>query len=198
MLPHSSTREPLAHFNHDASLSPSSSDDKCSAPSQPLPFPVMSRSSTRASTATYNSSMPLNPGSHHKNQRKSLAHRVFAGWQHHGQGIPDREAQHLGYSPYGEKGGSRKAPQVKVWHGWRLIIFDSCMRFFPKYPSCASTKQSVGLNILILLVPAAVSASRRVLGTSRCVLTNGLLQGVLRVTVDSDTLIFVGGYFSPL
>ncbi|TBU32650.1 Sodium/calcium exchanger protein-domain-containing protein [Dichomitus squalens] len=96
--------------------------------------------------------MPLNPGSETKNQRKSFVQRVFSGWKRQGQNMLDREAQHHGYPPYDKGGGTAKAPQVRIWHGWRLILFDSW------------------LNILILFLPAA---------------------GVLKVTTDSDTLVFV-------
>ncbi len=121
MLTHSSTRDLLAPFHIDAGLSPSPSDDKCSTHLKPLPFPVMSRPPTRASTASYSSTMPLN-GDHPSNdQPKSFLQRLF-GWRKSGKTAFDREAQHLGYPPYDKGGGTGEVPRVGLWHGWRLIL----------------------------------------------------------------------------
>ncbi|KAL1949373.1 hypothetical protein VTO73DRAFT_8254 [Trametes versicolor] len=132
MLSHSATREPLAHYPHG--VSPSSSDENYL---RPLPLPVISRASSRASTASYNSTAALNPN-HEPPQRKtreSIAHRLFYGWKHSGENHANLEAQHPD-KPC-DKGGGAKAPRLKAWHGWRLIIFDSW------------------LNLLILLIPVA-------------------------------------------
>lgn len=122
MLSHSATWEPLAHYPHG--VSPSSSDENYL---RPLPLPVISRASSRASTASYNSTAALNPN-HEPPQRKtreSIAHRLFYGWKHSGENHANLEAQHPD-KPC-DKGGGAKAPRLKAWHGWRLIIFDSCM-----------------------------------------------------------------------
>ncbi|KAI0714322.1 Sodium/calcium exchanger protein-domain-containing protein [Cerioporus squamosus] len=135
MLSRSSTREPLA-----SSLSPSSSDDKCNTHLRPLPFPVMSRTSTRASSASYSSTMPLTPEHEPSKARRSVAQKLFSGWKRSTEKDSDSEAQHpTGQSPYDKGGGGTGAgpPSLRWWQGWRVILFDSW------------------LNIMILLIPVA-------------------------------------------
>ncbi len=152
MLSRSSTREPLA-----ASLSPSSSDDKCDTHLRPLPFPAMSRTSTRGSSASYSSTMPLNPNHEPSKARRSVAQKLFSGWNRGAEGASDREAQHpTGQSPYDKGGGTGAGPpSLRWWQGWRVILFDSCKRSPPCNAYTTSFKS--GLNIMILLIPVAVS-----------------------------------------
>lgn len=127
MLSRSSTREPLASFNHDA-LSPSSSDDKCSTQLRPLPLPVMSRTSSRASSASYSSTMALNPNNEPREARRSIAQKLFSGWKRGAEKDADREAQRSpGQSPHGKGGGTHTGPPtLRWWQGWKAILCDSC------------------------------------------------------------------------
>ncbi|KAI0710273.1 Sodium/calcium exchanger protein-domain-containing protein [Earliella scabrosa] len=134
MLSRSSTREPLASFNHD-SLSPSPSDDKCASHLQPLPLPAISRTSSRASSSSYTSTAALNPNHEPEKQRSSMAGGLFSGWKHSGEKMSDREAQHSAQPPGDQRGGT--SPPLRAWHGWKLVVFDSWF------------------NVLIFLLPVA-------------------------------------------
>ncbi|KAI0833341.1 Sodium/calcium exchanger protein-domain-containing protein [Trametes gibbosa] len=130
MLSRSATQEPLAHYNHPG-VSPSSSDENHL---RPLPFPVISRASSRASSASYSSTAALNPNHEPRKNRESIAQKLF-GWTRHGDKQANLEAQHTD-KPC-DKGGGAQTPRFRPWHGWRLIIFDSW------------------LNVLIFLIPVA-------------------------------------------
>ncbi|KAI0775305.1 Sodium/calcium exchanger protein-domain-containing protein [Trametes elegans] len=125
MLSRSGTQEPLAHYNHNG-LSPSSSENNL----QPLPFPVMSRSSTRASSASYSSRAALNPN-HDSEPRKARESMTQKLWRRLSHRVPSAAHRNPG-----DDGGPPKV-KLKAWHGWRLILFDSW------------------LNLLIFLLPAA-------------------------------------------
>ncbi|KAI0661629.1 Sodium/calcium exchanger protein-domain-containing protein [Cubamyces menziesii] len=132
MLSRSATSEPLAHYSHDR-ISPSSSDDKCSNHLRPLPLPVMSRTSSRASS--YCSTSPLNSDHEPRKGRESIAQKLLFGWKRRCEKHADLDAQYPGQP--NEKSSGSKAPKLRVWHGWRLIIFDSW------------------LNLLLLCIPIA-------------------------------------------
>ncbi|OSD06469.1 hypothetical protein PYCCODRAFT_935378 [Trametes coccinea BRFM310] len=136
MLTRSATSEPLAPSRHDR-LSPSSSDDKCSNHLQPLPFPVMSRASSRASSASYRSTSALVPTQQPRKQRQSVAQKFLSGLKRCSGKHADLDARYPG-KPCDKGGGTgTNAPKLRAWHGWRLIVFDSW------------------LNLLILLIPIA-------------------------------------------
>ncbi|RDX57402.1 hypothetical protein OH76DRAFT_1476798 [Lentinus brumalis] len=99
----------------------------------------MSRTSTRGSSASYSSTMPLNPNHEPSKARRSVAQKLFSGWNRGAEGASDREAQHpTGQSPYDKGGGTGAGPpSLRWWQGWRVILFDSW------------------LNIMILLIPVA-------------------------------------------
>ncbi|KAI0671627.1 Sodium/calcium exchanger protein-domain-containing protein [Trametes maxima] len=129
MLPRSTTGEPLARYNTD-SPSPSSSDEKYL---RPLPLPVISRSSSRASSSlSFNSTTALNPEHEtRRRQRESITQKLF-GWKRGG-------GKHAAHEARPSSGGkdAKTAPRLRAWHGWRLIIFNSW------------------LNLLIFLIPIA-------------------------------------------
>ncbi|KAL7279122.1 hypothetical protein ACG7TL_006962 [Trametes sanguinea] len=136
MLTRSATSEPLAPSRHER-LSPSSSDDKCSNHLQPLPLPVMSRASSRASSASYRSTSALVPTQEPRKQRQSVAQKLFSGFKRCSGKHADFDARYPG-KPCDKGGGTNtNAPKLRAWHGWRLIIFDSW------------------LNLLIFLIPIA-------------------------------------------
>ncbi|KAH9850267.1 Sodium/calcium exchanger protein-domain-containing protein [Lenzites betulinus] len=122
MLSRSATREPLAHYNQPG-ISPSSSDE---SHLRPLPFPVISRASSRASTASYSSTAALNPNHAPRKNRESVAQKLF-GWTRHAETQANLEAQHTD-KPC-DKGGGAQTTRLRPWHGWRLIIFDSWLNF---------------------------------------------------------------------
>ncbi|KAH9902925.1 Sodium/calcium exchanger protein-domain-containing protein [Cubamyces lactineus] len=132
MLSRSATSEPLAQYSHDR-ISPSSSDDRCSNHLRPLPLPVMSRTSSRASS--YCSTSALNPNHEPRKGRESIAHKLLFGWKRRSEKRADLGAQYPDQP--NEKDSGSKASKLRVWHGWRLIIFDSW------------------LNLLILCIPIA-------------------------------------------
>ncbi|KAI8980097.1 Sodium/calcium exchanger protein-domain-containing protein [Trametes punicea] len=134
MLTRSATSEPLAQYDHER-ISPSSSDDKCTNHLRPLPFPVISRTSSRGSSASYCSTTALNPVREPRKQRQSIVQKLLSRWRHCRGKDVDLDAQHLG-QPSDKEGGTN-APRLRAWHGWRLIVFDSW------------------LNLLILLIPIA-------------------------------------------
>ncbi|KAI0359974.1 hypothetical protein OH77DRAFT_886072 [Trametes cingulata] len=134
MLTRSATKEPLAHYTHDG-VSPSSSDERCGSHLRPLPFPVMSRASSRASSASYKSTDFLNSTAQQPRQgRESIAQRIF-GLKRSNEKHANLEAQSPGHSS--DKGSATRAPRLRPWHGWQLVIFDSW------------------LNLLIFLIPVA-------------------------------------------
>ena len=134
MLSRSATSEPLAHYSHDR-ISPSSSDDKCSNHLRPLPLPVMSRTSSRASS--YCSTSPLNSDHEPRKGRESIAQKLLFGWKRRCEKHADLDAQYPGQP--NEKSSGSKAPKLRVWHGWRLIIFDSCTNAFAYACVCILT-----------------------------------------------------------
>ncbi|KAI0749412.1 Sodium/calcium exchanger protein-domain-containing protein [Daedaleopsis nitida] len=96
----------------------------------------MSRTSTRASSASYSSTANLVPHESEKSH-KPMAHKLFDGWKHGGDRGSHREleAQRSDQSPYDKGGGAR--PPLRPWHGWNIILFDSWF------------------NLLIFLIPVA-------------------------------------------
>ncbi|KAI0368664.1 hypothetical protein BV20DRAFT_969053 [Pilatotrama ljubarskyi] len=135
MLTHSATKEPLAQYSHDG-VSPSSSDERCSSHLRPLPFPVMSRASSRASSASCKSTDPLHQVQEPVKGRESIAQRIF-GLKRNSEKHANLEAQSLGHLSDKAAGGRSSSPRLRPWHGWQLIIFDSW------------------LNLLIFLIPVA-------------------------------------------
>ena len=98
--------------------------------------------------------MPLNSDREPTNQPKSFIQRLF-GLKQNDEIASDREAQHLSYPPYDKGGGVGEAPRVGLCHGWRLIVrscaLNSLLYFFPR------VDPHTGLNLLILMLPVAVS-----------------------------------------
>lgn len=52
---------------------------------------------------------------------------------------------------------------TKFWHGWKVILFGSCMCTLPlsgcQYPNCAhelTLTSSTGLNVLLVIIPISV------------------------------------------
>ncbi|KAI0635821.1 Sodium/calcium exchanger protein-domain-containing protein [Trametes polyzona] len=153
MLSHSATREPLAHYNRDG-VSPSSSDDNHL---RPLPFPVISRASSRASSASYTSTAALNPNHEPlvRKERTSIAQKLF-GWKRSGEKHANLEAQHPD-KPC-DKGGGSDAPRLRAWHGWRLIIFDSWFNFLILLIPVAGILKSTSENSETLVFTACLLA----------------------------------------
>ncbi|KAM5530997.1 hypothetical protein V8D89_015324 [Ganoderma adspersum] len=201
MLTHSSTRDPLAPFHIDAGLSPSPSDDKCSNHLKPLPFPLMSRPPTRASIASYSSTMPLNSDREPKDQSRSFFRRLFGlKWQK-AKAAFDREAQHLGYPPYNNGRGKDDVPRVGFWHGWRLILLGSWLNLLIfMLPVAGILKMTMASETLIFvaclfaMIPliklhdlATGIVSRRI-GGSKTGLLNSSLSNIVELVIATTAL----------
>nr|VWO99168.1 Response regulatory domain-containing protein [Ganoderma boninense] len=196
MLTHSSTRDPLAPFTADHGLSPSPSDDHLKPE---VPFPVMSRPPTRASTASYSSTTPLNSDRQQSDEPRSFLQRLF-GWKQKAKTVFDREAQHLGYPPFYDKGGGpHEAPQISFWHGWRLILFDSWLNLLIfMLPVAGILKITTASETLIFLHDLATGVVSRRIGGSKTGLLNSSLLVVIGAMLSKLLLVlgmcfFAGG-----
>ncbi|KAH9935257.1 Sodium/calcium exchanger protein-domain-containing protein [Amylocystis lapponica] len=136
MLPQSSTTVPLASYHND-NISPSSSGERAYTDQlQAIPLPVMTRTVSSQSSASYASTAELIP--HHDSRRgqRTFSQRV-SSWYRRSPRAPDSEMNCAGVPDDGKRGARGKTPPLKAWHGWQLILFDSW------------------LNVLILLIPTS-------------------------------------------
>ena len=124
MFTSSPTNEPLAGYPHGRAYT-SPPGRKYPAELHPIPMPVLTRTATEASAASYSSTTDLLP--HHTNPRKnrsSLKERITSWYA--GRPVQATELNEEDASPAAPV--KKEHLKLKAWHGWKHVLFGSCTR----------------------------------------------------------------------
>ncbi|KAI0926131.1 hypothetical protein AcV5_008669 [Taiwanofungus camphoratus] len=141
MLPHSSTNDPLTEY-HNGHISPSnSSEQRYSDRLRTISFPVMTRTTSVASTrsnVSCSSTVALVSHPEPERGKRRLSERILS-WNWRSEKTQDAEMKEMGvlHPSESDHDGIRMKKQLKAWHGWQLILFDSW------------------LNVLIFFIPTS-------------------------------------------
>lgn len=160
MIIHSATSDPLNAYNHD-NVSPSSSLDRKPTPeiqTSTIPLPVLTRSASGASSMSYNSTTNLLPQGKKDDLPQTTARQSWLPWIRDRQRVHDSETHPHRGSGILEITASFDKKHYPWWHGWKKLLFDSCMHFLLLLHLIEEvTGRGLGINVLILLIPATVS-----------------------------------------
>lgn len=155
----------------------------------PIPMPVLTRTATQGSAASCSSSTDLLPHHHHTNPRKnraSIKARITSWYA----GPPHTTSPNEGDAP---PAVPVKKERLKPWHGWRHVLFGSCMCscYLHCIFRCLTMIRNAGLNVFMLLLPVSVRISDEYMRPQS--LTDNPLQWILKLTTNGDdTLVFTG------
>ncbi|OBZ72188.1 Vacuolar calcium ion transporter [Grifola frondosa] len=94
----------------------------------------MSRATSQCSSASYSSASELVPHRQPKHGYRTFSKRLFS-WSWRQEKLPDFEMNQQTLPPQDKGGGDASCEALRLWHGWRTILFDSWF------------------NVLILLIP---------------------------------------------